>query len=106
MNDSSTEKSEQNLEYEQDGVEEEEEEGHEKQISVQFVSETGEAPFPPFEVPRDITPAKLLLIIRAFLTEDEEKNRPYLFFVNNELFEVVGLEKIELFLRFAFRRKI
>ena len=84
MNDSSTEKSEQNLEYEQDGVEEEEEEeGHEKQISVQFVSETGEAPFPPFEVPRDITPAKLLLIIRAFLTEDEEKNRPYLFFVNN-----------------------
>ena len=83
MNDSSTEKSEQNLEYEQDGVEEEEEEVHEKQISVQFVSETGEAPFPPFEVPRDITPAKLLLIIRAFLTEDEEKNRPYLFFVNN-----------------------
>merc|ERR1711962_794948 len=77
MNDSSTE-------YEQDAVEEEEEEeGHEKQISVQFVSETGEAPFPPFEVPRDITPAKLLLIIRAFLTEDEEKNRPYLFFVNN-----------------------
>ena len=83
MNDSSTEKSEQNLEYEQDGVEEEEVEVHEKQISVQFVSETGEAPFPPFEVPRDITPAKLLLIIRAFLTEDEEKNRPYLFFVNN-----------------------
>ena len=63
MNDSSTEKSEQNLEYEQDGVEEEEEEVHEKQISVQFVSENGEAPFPPFEVPRDITPAKLLLII-------------------------------------------
>lgn len=60
-----------------------EEEDQEKQISVQFVSETGEAPFPPFEVPRDITPAKLLLIIRAFLTEDEEKNRPYLFFVNN-----------------------
>merc|ERR1712083_213470 len=53
------------------------------EISVQFVSEGGEAPFPPFEVPKDITPAKLLLIIRAFLTEDEEKNRPYLFFVNN-----------------------
>ena len=32
------------------GVEEEEEEDESRQITVQFVSETGEAPFPPFEV--------------------------------------------------------
>jgi len=62
---------------------EEEETSDETQISVQFVSETGESPFPPFEVPRNITPAKLLLIIRAFITDDTEKSRPYLFFVNN-----------------------
>jgi len=55
-----------------------------EQISVQFVSETGECPFPSFEVPRDISPDKLLLVIRAFLTEEEEKNRPYLFFVNQQ----------------------
>lgn len=66
-----------------DTHEEEEENTSETQISVQFVSETGESPFPPFEVPRNITPAKLLLIIRAFITEDTEKTRPYLFFVNN-----------------------
>jgi len=55
-----------------------------EQISVQFVSETGECPFPPFEVPRDISPEKLLLVIRAFLTEEEERKRPYLFFVNQQ----------------------
>ena len=54
------------------------------EISVQFVSESGEEPFPPFEVPKDITPAKLLLVLRAFLTDDESKTRPYLFFVNNQ----------------------
>jgi len=61
----------------------EEEEEEEKQISVQFISESGDAPFPPFEVPRNICPSKLLLVIRAFITDDTEKNRPYLFFVNN-----------------------
>ena len=55
-----------------------------KEISVQFVSESGETPFPPFEVPKDITPAKLLLVLKAFLPEEEEQNRPYLFFVNNQ----------------------
>jgi len=55
----------------------------ETQISVQFVSENGDSPFPPFEVPRNISPAKLLLILRAFITDDSEKARPYLFFVNN-----------------------
>eukprot|EP00092_Neocalanus_flemingeri_P024068 GFUD01026108.1.p1 GENE.GFUD01026108.1~~GFUD01026108.1.p1 ORF type:complete len:493 (+),score=112.93 GFUD01026108.1:94-1572(+) len=55
----------------------------ETEISVQFVSEAGEAPFPPFEVPKDISPEKLLLILRAFLSEEDEKNTPYLFFVNN-----------------------
>jgi ribosome assembly protein 4 len=64
-----------------DEVEEAEESS---EISVQFVSEGGEAPFPPFEVPKDITPEKLLLVLKAFLVEDEEKNRPYLFFVNNQ----------------------
>ena len=64
-----------------DEVEESEEAS---EISVQFVSEGGEAPFPPFEVPKDITPEKLLLVLKAFLVEDEEKNRPYLFFVNNQ----------------------
>lgn len=53
-------------------------------MSVQFVSETGDTPFPPFEVPRDIPPAKLLLIIRASLTDEAERNRPYLFFVNQQ----------------------
>merc|ERR1719219_3204300 len=55
-----------------------------KEISVQFVSESGESPFPPFEIPTDITPAKLLLVLKAFLPEEEEKNRPYLFYVNNQ----------------------
>lgn len=55
-----------------------------KEISVQFVSESGESPFPPFEIPTDITPAKLLLVLKAFLPEEEEQNRPYLFFVNNQ----------------------
>ena len=55
-----------------------------KEISVQFVSESGEAPFPPFEVPKDITPSKLLLVLKAFLPEEDEQNRPYLFFVNNQ----------------------
>ena len=54
------------------------------EISVQFVSESGESPFPPFEVPKDITPAKLLLVLKAFLPEEDEQNRPYLFFVNNQ----------------------
>jgi len=54
------------------------------EISVQFVSESGESPFPPFEVPKDITPAKLLLVLKAFLPEEEEQHRPYLFFVNNQ----------------------
>jgi len=66
-----------------DDVKEAEEESQ-SEISVQFVSESGEEPFPPFEVPKDITPAKLLLVLRAFLTEEEEKTRPYLFFVNNQ----------------------
>jgi len=54
------------------------------QMSVQFTSESGESPFPPFEVPKSISPAKLLLILRAFLTDEDEKNRPYLFFVNEQ----------------------
>ena len=53
-------------------------------ISIQFVSESGEAPFPPFEVPKDISPSKLLLVLKAFLREEEEQNRTYLFFVNNQ----------------------
>jgi len=54
------------------------------EISVQFISEGGEAPFPPFEVPKNITPEKLLLVLKAFLVEEEDKNKPYLFFVNNQ----------------------
>merc|ERR1711874_414934 len=67
-----------------DQIEPEATEETQSEISVQFVSESGEEPFPPFEVPKDITPAKLLLVLRAFLTEDDEKTRPYLFFVNNQ----------------------
>lgn len=79
-------------------MEEAEDEEEQSQISVQFVSETGECPFPPFEVPRGISPDKLLLVIRAFLTDDEEKNRPYLFFVNNtEITETLaGVLKYQL----------
>ena len=54
------------------------------EISVQFISEGGEAPFPPFEVPKNITPEKLLLVLKAFLVDEEDKNKPYLFFVNNQ----------------------
>ena len=66
-----------------------------KEISVQFVSESGEAPFPPFEVPKDITPAKLLLVLKAFLPEEEEHNRPYLFFVNNQEVSVTLAETLK-----------
>ena len=60
-----------------------EEENINSEVSVVFVSEAGEAPFPPFEVPKDISPEKLALVLKAFLTE-EERNRPYLFFVNDK----------------------
>ena len=66
-----------------------------KEISVQFVSESGEAPFPPFEVPKDITPAKLLLVLKAFLPEEDEQNRPYLFFVNNQEVSVTLAETLK-----------
>ena len=33
---------------------------------------------------KTISSEKLLLVIRAFLTDEEEKNRPYLFFVNGK----------------------
>ena len=66
-----------------------------KEISVQFVSESGEAPFPPFEVPKDISPAKLLLVLKAFLPEEEEQNRPYLFFVNNQEVSVTLAETLK-----------
>jgi len=68
--------------FEEENMEDEDNVVH--HVSVQLVSETGETPFPPFEVPKDISPAKLLLVIRAFLTDDDEKNRPYLFFVNQQ----------------------
>jgi len=56
----------------------------EEQITIQFTSETGESMFQPFEVPRSISPQKLQLILQALFTEDTEKNRPYLFFVNDK----------------------
>ena len=37
-------------EQEKEMLQEQEQEGEGTQISVQFVSETGESPFPPFEV--------------------------------------------------------
>jgi hypothetical protein len=41
--------------------------------------------FPCFvKVPRDITPQKLLLVLKAFFSDEEDKNRPYLFFVNDQ----------------------
>jgi len=67
-----------------DDTENKEGEEDTSQISVQFVTESGESPFPPFEVPKTISSEKLLLVIRAFLTDEEEKNRPYLFFVNGK----------------------
>jgi len=78
----------------------EEEEDESRQITVQFVSESGEAPFPPFEVPRTITAAKLLLVLRALLPEEEERARPYLFFhkeveVRESLAEVLRLQLVD-----------
>ena len=55
-----------------------------EEISVQFVSVGGAAPCPPVNVPKDISPSKLLLVLRAFLPDEEEQNRSYLFFVNNQ----------------------
>jgi len=59
------------------------EERDEKQVTIQFLSESGQAMFQPFEVPRDITPQKLQMILQALFTDDSEKNRPYLFFAQD-----------------------
>merc|ERR1719481_2476516 len=66
-----------------------------QEISVQFVSESGEAPFPPFEVPKDISPQKLLLVLKAFLPDEEDQTRPYLFFVNNKEVSVTLAETLK-----------
>ena len=71
------------------------EEDESQEISVQFVSESGEAPFPPFEVPKDISPKKLLLVLKAFLPDEEDQNRPYLFFVNNKEVSVTLAETLK-----------
>jgi NLE (NUC135) domain len=63
---------------------------NEKQITIQFVAEGGDTMFQPFEVPRDITPQKLLLVLNAFFSDEEDKNRPYLFFVNEQ--EIRGIQ--------------
>jgi len=60
-----------------------------------FVSESGEAPFPPFEVPKDISPQKLLLVLKAFLPDEEDQTRPYLFFVNNKEVSVTLAETLK-----------
>lgn len=54
----------------------------EKQVTVQFVAESGQTVFQPFEVPRNISPEKLQLVLKALFTDEADKNRPYLFFVN------------------------
>ena len=55
-----------------------------EKILVQFVSQGGEASFPPVEVLKDISPSKLLLLLKSFLLDEEERNRSYLFFVNSQ----------------------
>jgi len=52
----------------------------EKQVTVQFVAESGQTVFQPFEVPRNISPQKLELVLKALFTDEADKNRPYLFF--------------------------
>eukprot|EP00088_Acartia_fossae_P069084 TRINITY_DN8923_c0_g2_i6.p1 TRINITY_DN8923_c0_g2~~TRINITY_DN8923_c0_g2_i6.p1 ORF type:complete len:501 (-),score=73.96 TRINITY_DN8923_c0_g2_i6:38-1513(-) len=66
---------------EEDGIEAMQED--EKQVTVQFVAENGQTMFQPFEVPRNITPQKLQLVLKALFTDESDKNRPYLFFVND-----------------------
>jgi len=64
-------------------IESMQEEVDEKQATVQFVAENGQTTFQPFEVPRDISPQKLQLVLKALFTDEADKNRPYLFFVND-----------------------
>ena len=59
-----------------------------EKILVQFVSQGGEASFPPVEVLKDSSPSKLLLLLKSFLHDEEEQNRSYLLFVNSQ--EVSG----------------
>ena len=42
------------------------------------------------QVPRDISPQKLLLVLNAFFSAEEDKNRPYLFFVNEQEIKGTG----------------
>ena len=70
-------------------------EAMDEQIEVTFVSETGEAPFSSFAVPKNVTPEKLKLLLQAFhktqpkdkaKSEDDDEDAfedvPYLFFIN------------------------
>ena len=65
-----------------------------QQLMVQFTSETGETPFAPFSIPKNVTAGKLKALLQAFREQykdtseldekdDDDDDRPYLFFIND-----------------------
>ena len=64
-----------------------------EQLMVEFTSETGQTPFAPFSIAKNVTFDKLRILLQAFKDtlnqdnndeeeEDDDADRPYLFFIN------------------------